>query len=255
VQKLLSRATLEDYQLIVQLLLSKVGFVDNLALRRALSTYRRDPTPEHQKVLTRRIEHELRYVASADLAYLGRWVWSGRGGISTDRIVADVARRLDVKIRPLGSLEAKLRRLVKAVAERQFLNLSANKQRKLLAQSQVSFDLREEVLRHIKRQGPVAILPFMLKALGKEAVDHLVMDLTARIIAIFIGKAAARQLTKTLATRFPWWAEWMGPVSWAAAGISVSLDLQAPAYRKTIPILLYLGLIALREGSDDEDEP
>ena len=45
----------------------------------------------------------------------------------------------------------------------------------------------------------------------------------------------------------PWWLQWIGPAAWTLSVGWTALDLQGPAMRKTIPIVLYLGLCSMRE--------
>ena len=61
----------------------------------------------------------------------------------------------------------------------------------------------------------------------------------------------AEELFKNLAARFPWWAEWLGPIVWGLSLGWLAIDLQGSANRKTIPVLLYLGIVGLRDGPED----
>jgi len=41
---------------------------------------------------------------------------------------------------------------------------------------------------------------------------------------------------------------------WVLSGTWLAIDLQGPAYRKTVPICLYLGVVAMRDGIEVETQ-
>lgn len=59
-------------------------------------------------------------------------------------------------------------------------------------------------------------------------------------------------MLKQIMIRFPWLAQFLGPIAWAASLGWLAIDLCGPAFRKTIPIMLTLGLVALRDGPAEE---
>ncbi|MNP77743.1 hypothetical protein D3C76_1752300 [compost metagenome] len=44
------------------------------------------------------------------------------------------------------------------------------------------------------------------------------------------------------------WLNALGPWMWALSAAWLAFDVQGPAYRKTVPICLYLGVVGLRDG-------
>ncbi|MDX7686134.1 hypothetical protein SJS35_21000, partial [Aeromonas caviae] len=63
-------------------------------------------------------------------------------------------------------------------------------------------------------------------------------------------REAAKALVKEVSKRNPM-LNALGPVMWVLSGVWLAYDLQGPAFRKTVPICLYLGVVALRDGSED----
>jgi hypothetical protein len=252
---LLEGAGLADFEFIAGHLDSNLNFADDLRLKLTLDAYRRRRSEKHKRALIALIEREYRYAGSADLAYFFRRASGRAPGVSVDEIIADVARKLDVKVRLIGSVRDKLERLATAVVERGILKLSGAEQRALFLAHGTGLELAKELRRRLKRHGPIAVLPILLSALGPEASQKIVTGLAIRQIGWIMGRDAGRLLVDRLATRFPWWAEWVGPIAWSVSGALLTIDIQGPAYRKTIPVTLYMGLIALRERAGADSRP
>ncbi|AHJ77509.1 hypothetical protein C813_20290 [Kosakonia sacchari SP1] len=85
--------------------------------------------------------------------------------------------------------------------------------------------------------------------LGPKIALGIVETIIVSLIAQMIGREAAKQLVKELLKRNPW-INSLGPILWAISGAWIAYDLQGPAYRKTVPICLYLGIVALRDGEE-----
>jgi hypothetical protein len=244
---ILAKARLADFQFIVGQLDSNLNFADDLRLNRALRAYRQNRAEKQKRALIELIEREYRYAGSADLAYLLRRASGREPGPSVDEIVSDVARKLDVKVRLIGPLPDRLERLTTAVVEKGILSMTSAEQLGLFVAHGSGLEHAKELRKRMKRHGPVAALPILLTLLGPQVSEKIVTSLVIRQIGWIIGRDAARLLLDRLATRFPWWAEWIGPIAWAVSGALLTIDIQGPAYRKTIPVTLYLGLISLRE--------
>jgi uncharacterized protein YaaW (UPF0174 family) len=68
---------------------------------------------------------------------------------------------------------------------------------------------------------------------------------------VAIGKEAAKHLLAELVKRNPWLTTlgpFVGPLLSGGAVAWLAYDIQSPAFRKTEPICMYLGLVALRDG-------
>ena len=89
----------------------------------------------------------------------------------------------------------------------------------------------------------------IFQILGPKTALGIVETIIVSIIANIIGREAAKQLVKELLKRNPW-INSLGPFLWVASGLWIVFDLQGPAYRKTVPLCLYLGIVALRDGEE-----
>lgn len=250
VKSILEHADAADFEFLIRVMRSPLHLRATEALYARLEHYRSDPSAANQEALAAVLEHEIRYAGSADLAFAARALSGHEAGTSADEIIHDVAKRLKVKVPAIGPIEAKLEALAEGVMAKELFKLSAEEQRELLRSQGLGPKVTNEAILRIQKHGPVAIVPLLLVVLGREAVEQLVIRLVTRAIGGLIGREAARHLIANLAARFPWWSQWVGPAVWGATGIWAVLDVQGPAYRKTIPAVLYLSLIALRTSGE-----
>ncbi|MEW2639935.1 hypothetical protein, partial [Vibrio cholerae] len=166
-------------------------------------------------------------------------------------VVEDVCDKLGVKIKKGGSLEARLERLVTSVVEKELTNKTPEQLSKSFKNIGVGDADLELIMEHIKKNGKVAILPILAQILGPKITLGIIETIIVSLIAQIVGREAAKQLVKELMKRNPW-LNALGPILWAISGVWLAIDLQGPAYRKTVPICLYLGVVALRDGAEDE---
>lgn len=249
--ELLLDAQEADLEFIIGVLKSPLNLSADGVMDKAIRRYRREGSAEAKQALSRILEREIRYAGSSEIAYLARWLWTDEAGVQPDKLLAEVAQKLEVKVRTIGSFDAKLKRLVRAVVEKELFEMTPEQQRDLMASQDVGVSATQEIVHHLKQKGPVGAIPLLMILAGREAAEKIVTTLVVRVIAIAVGREAASHLIATLAARFPWWAEWIGPAVWAVTGAWVAVDLQGPAFRKTIPAMLYLGLVALRDHKTD----
>jgi uncharacterized protein YaaW (UPF0174 family) len=242
----LLRAEEVDLEFIVGLLKGPLGFSADHAMDGALQAFAGSNTVQTKRALVETLDREIRYAASSDFAYLLRWLWTDHAGVSPERLLTDVSEKLGVKIRTIGPFEAKLQKLVRSVAEKELLTMTAEQQQELIATQGLGETSAKELLRHIKQKGPLSGLPLLITLAGREAGERIATAAVTRLITLIVGRHAALPLIKNLAIRFPWWADWIGPAAWALTGAWVAHDLQGPAYRKTIPVTLYAGLVSMR---------
>jgi uncharacterized protein YaaW (UPF0174 family) len=90
----------------------------------------------------------------------------------------------------------------------------------------------------------------MIEAFNLVVVQGLIKTIIFGTIARIIGRQLAARLFAFLAGRVPWWVGWIGPAAWTLSVGWTALDLQGPASRKTVPVMLYLGLCAVRKRSE-----
>jgi len=197
------------------------------------------------------LDKQIRYYGSSDLAYAARRIVSKNGGVSSSELIDDVCAKSKVSIKKGGSVELKLEKLVKAAVEKELLSKSPADLAKEFENIGVGHADKEQILEALKENGKVAVLPIIVEVVGPKIALGIIETIIISMIAQIIGKEAAKHLLKELVKRNPW-INALGPVIWGLSGAWLAFDLQGPAYRKTVPILLYLGIVALRDGEENE---
>lgn len=249
---LLSKCDATDFEVLISQIDSYVNLSSDSELKELLVAYKRNSTNGQKSTLAKAIEREIRYVGSSDIAYAVRKL-SGSdvpAGVSIHEVIDDVSKKLKVKQKLLGTPEAKVERLVKWTVEKTFFALTPEQQRELFEKAGIGKGQQDEFFEKIKNN-KAHFLPLLLSLLGPEITATIVQGLAITAMAAFMGRKAAEELFKNLAMRFPWWAQWLGPIIWGLSLGWLALDLQGAANRKTIPILLYLGIVGLRDGPED----
>jgi len=196
------------------------------------------------------MDKQIRYYGAADLAYLKRNIFDKDAGVSAMEIIEDVCKKLKISIKKGGSIEAKLERLVKATVEKELLSKTPEELSKSFEDIGIGNADIKMIMDYIKKNGKVAILPILIKMLGPKITLGIIETIIVGLIGKIIGQQAAKQLIKEVAKRNPW-LNMLGPILWTISGVWLTFDLQGPAFRKTIPIVLYLGIVALRDGEED----
>ncbi len=245
-QEVLLSLTPADYTFLIGVIEGPLGFTDDRRLYALLAAVEDDDTEAHREALTRQLEREIRYLGSADMAYLFRYVTGREPGVPFREILRDAARTLKVDVSMLGTDGEVLERLVRQYATKQFADLTPEEQQALLESLGVE---RDRAAAFLKRSAGVFAVPTLIQAFGTLVVDGLIKTVIFGTIGRIIGKQLAARLFNLLMARFPWWVRWIGPAAWSLSIGWTVLDVQGPAYRKTIPVVLYLGLCALREAA------
>jgi uncharacterized protein YaaW (UPF0174 family) len=160
---------------------------------------------------------------------------------------------LNVKIKQGGSTEAKLERLVSSVVEKELFSKSPEELNKAFKDLGIGSSETELVLDHLKKNGKVAVLPIIVEILGPKIALAVIETIIISLIAQIVGREAAKVLVKELVKRNPW-INALGPIMWVLSGMWLAIDLQGPAYRKTVPMCLYLGVVAMRDGIEVETQ-
>ena len=243
-QDLLRALTPADYAFLVGVVEGPLSLTNDQQLRLRLAAVEEDDTPETRAALAEALERAIRYLGSADVAYFARLVSGREPGVPFREIVRDVAKTLKVSVPRVATEREMLAVLVEEYATQQFADLSPEEQQALLENLGVD---RERASSFLKRSAGVFALPALIQAFGVLVVDGLIKTVIFGVIVKIVGRQLATRLLNMLLARFPWWVGWIGPVAWSLSIGWTALDLQGPAYRKTIPVVLYLGLCVLRE--------
>ena len=252
-EEILRKCDMDDYRILVKQIESYVNLTSDTKLKAALSECSSANINHGKTELIHLLEDEIRYLGSSDIGYSKRKLLGQfPAGVDIDEIIEDVSAKLKVKQKLVATVEERLKRLVRWTVEKTFFSLSPEQQRELFEKAEIDKKHQEEFFEKIKNN-KAHFLPLLLSILGPVITKKIIEGITVSVIAGYLGREGAKELFKTLLLRFPWWAEWLGPIVWTVSLGWLALDLQGAAYRKTIPILLYLGIVCLRDNSKDGD--
>ncbi len=248
---LLEKCEYADFEYLSKVLDSYLSFTDDNKRKQLLDKSKSNNAARTELILL--IDKQIRYYGSSDFAYLTRFLCGkdkNEAGVAASELIDDVCKKLKVPIKRGGSSEVRLERLVKAVVEKELLSKSPEELSKAFEDIGVGDADRDLIMDHLKKNGKAAVLPILFKVLGPKVTLGIIETIIVTILAQIVGREAAKHLVKELVKRNPW-LNVLGPVLWVISGTWIALDLQGPAYRKTIPICLYLGIVALRDGSEE----
>ncbi len=247
-EAILKKCKKEDFNYLSEVLDSYLSFADDQKRKSLLA---QSESNSHAKAeLITLIDKQIKYFGSSDIAYLARSLFFSSGGVSAIEIVSDVCDKLSIKIKMGGSVETLLERVVSAVVEKELLSKSPEDLSKAFKDIGMGNSDIKAIMEKIKYNGKIAILPILVEVLGPKVTMGIIETIIISLIAQIIGREAAKQLVKEVMKRNPW-INALGPVLWALSGVWLVFDLQGPAYRKTVPITLYLGIVALRDGTEN----
>ncbi len=256
--EILSRCDKNDIDFFINTIDSYVNFSDDKGLKE-LNKMWDDKNQKLPIVLANKIETEIRYVGSNDAAYAYRKI-KGEvpAGVKIEEMINDVCDAMKIKVKKIGTIESKLEMLCRAIVDKEIFSLNKEKQKELLKSMNISDETVKVIINQLDNKKKMAI-PILLAVLGKQTSIQIVQGIISAVISTFIGKQAAKTLIMNLSTKMPWLAA-LGPVFIGIVTGWTIIDFAGPATRKTIPLLLYLGLICLRDGETkdfwgDEEKP
>ena len=246
-QNLLLPLTLTDYEFLVGILDS--NFRPAPQLRSCLQDFRERGDASTREELCSALEREIRYAGSSDAAYAMRLLRGTTPGVSFNAIIRDVGRVLKVPVLRYGTDREMLEELTRECVTQQFSKRSPEEQQHLLEDLGVD---RARAAAFLKRSAGVFAVPIFLEAFGAVVVNGLIKTVILGTIARIIGQGVLQRLLPTVLARIPWWVGWITPVAWTVAIGWTAINLQGPARRKTVPIVLYLGMCSLRGEEESE---
>ena len=249
-EKILAKCECADLEYISGVLDSYISFTDDSTRKELLKNSHHSPLAKTE--LCALMDKQIRYYGSSDIAYAVRSVFSksSDGGVPSLELLEDVCKKLKINLKRGGSLESRLERLVSAVVEKELLSKTPTELADAFKKMGVGNEDANLIKEHLTKNGKVAILPFIIQILGPKVALGIIETIIISLITQIIGREAAKALVKEISKRNPM-LNALGPVMWVLSGIWLAYDLQGPAFRKTVPICLYLGVVALRDGSED----
>jgi uncharacterized protein YaaW (UPF0174 family) len=245
-QSIIGKCEKYDFIYLSNVLDSYLSFTNDKRRKELLA--QSDNCVQSRDELIELMDKQIKYYGSSDIAYLKRALTGDDGGISATEMVEDVCGKLNITIKMAGSTDSRLERLVNAVAEKELISKTPEELSEAFIGIGIGNADMETILEHLKKNGKVTILPVLVEVLGPKLTLGIIETIIISLIAQIIGREAAKQLVKELMKRNPW-INALGPILWVISGAWLALDLQGPAYRKTVPICLYLGIVALRDGN------
>ena len=253
-KELLTILTPTDYRFLAGVMESPLNQTNDSRFQEMVEALEEDDSQENREAIEALFEEDFRYLGSSELMYVFRSLTGNERGAPFQTIVREVARSLKVDSNLLGSDREIVERLAEGYATQQFAGLPPDDQQKMLEELGVEADKAKAF---IARSAGVFALPMLIEAFNIVIVQGLIKTIIFGTIAKIIGSQLASKLFAFLVARMPWWVSWIGPAAWTLSLGWTALDLQGPAKRKTIPIVLYLGLCSLREShgvaTEDED--
>jgi hypothetical protein len=212
----------EEAKFIFDALYSPFTFIDNKGLKKAFNDWADDDfmsTP-----LAEKVEKEIRYAASNDLAYLRRKLWGYKpAGVTFEEIISDVAKKLVLTINNEASIENQLIELTNKTAAQRF-----------------SLIPEEE-----RKKAP---------PLSEDEIENILLSLSKKNINLLLPTIGnfANNVNKIM---YPEYCMMTNP----GRGMMIKPGT-ATAFRKVVPILIYLGAVCYKvkvkkEAGSPKDSP
>jgi hypothetical protein len=240
-QSLLASATLEDLERLVHALdrwPRPTRVVVSLELARGHDLRRSE--------LEADIATEIARCASAPLARVARRAMRRPAGDELHEAITESAQRLGVGVRvpPGGTLRGRLAALTGALVDRAVHEMSPAEQQRMGVDVIERIDPRSSAA-DVAR---TLALPALHRVLGPAALAKVIEGILVQTSTVFLGRHAARVAAAAVLARVPALAVALGPVAWGSGGILLAWELQKPAFRKLVPVLVCLGFVALRKS-------
>ena len=238
-----------DYHFLQGVIQSPVSLTNDARLKSLLAAYEADERLENKRAFTEQLEKDIRFLGSSDIMFVYRMVQGNEPGTSFAQIIRDVAKALKIEV-SVGTEREMMEEIITKYTTREFTKLSDEEKQKMLESLGVD---QKVAAAFIKKSAGVFALPLMIEAFGSLVVNGLIKNIIFGLIGKVIGHQLAMRLFHFIMGRFPWWVHWIGPAAWTFSIGWTAFDLQGPSLRKTIPVVLYLGLCSLRKNNQEVD--
>ena len=247
---ILDRCTRQDVDFLIDIIDSYVNFSDDQGLKELAGDWNGTGTIPLE--LNKKLETEIRYLGSNDFAYMTRKM---RGyepaGVSVDEIIDDLSDLLKLKKSTASTLEARLEIFSCDIVDKQFSKLSDERKREIINSMKFDKHHRDEIIKKVIDNKEL-IMPIILPILGKTIGPEVLQSFIVSILSTFIGKESAQALFTVILSRVPTLSPLLGPLMIIGTGVWTLYDISGPASRKTITLMLYLGILCLRDGETKE---
>lgn len=245
-KSVLQKCNQEDIEYISQVLDNYASFTDDTKRKELVKDYR-ILHPINRKELITLLDKQIRYFGSSDIAYLFRSIFNNEGGVSAIELINDVYKKMKIPLKNSSSVEFLLERLAISVVDKELASKKPEELYKAFKEMGITDQESKLLLSYMKENGSIIVLPIIFKLLGQKAAMKIVENVLVSVISSFLGATVGRQVATEILKKNPL-INMLGPVVWVVSGTWVIYDIQGPAFRKTIPICLYLGIVSLRDG-------
>lgn len=196
-----------------------------------------DFKPESSDLTSRsaaqQIADHLRRMGSNDIANLFR----GGDGVSYEEVVCDVGEKLQAKDISLSNTVERNEGLVIEKVFADTLDSMSAEEKRVLFRS-MNLDAKD-----VPYAASAAVLmPILLRQLGGFATYRFAVITANMVSRALLGSglsfASNAVITRSIGTL-------LGPIGWIASGAWLAIDLAGPAFRKTVPAVLYTATLRL----------
>ena len=252
IMEILQKCDHDDADFFINLINSYINFTDDKGLNELREVWQQnDLMPA---VLAKKIEREIRYLGSNDIAYAYRKL---RGidpaGIDMNELIDDVSKAMKINRINIKDIKFKLEFFCKAIVDKTFNDLDTSKQIDILSRLNISKDNIDSILYEINNyRDRSSILVLLSSILGKKVTSNIFENFIAYIVNLFISNnqknifdLMMKKINPATTLISPLYLTSLAPVPLIS-------EILGPAYRKTIPLILYLGLICIRSDKSDE---
>ncbi|WP_164962571.1 GTP-binding protein [Rubrivivax sp. JA1026] len=179
------------------------------------------------------ISRYLRKMGSNDIATLLR----GGEGVSYEEVVCDVGTKLKAQGVASSNTVGQNEELIIRKVFADTLDAMSEDEKRVLFRS-LDLDVRDVPL----AAGSAVLMPLLLRQFGGFATYRFAVIIANMVSRALLGSGLSLAtnvvLTRTVGTL-------LGPIGWIATGAWLAIDLAGPAFRKTVPSVLYIAALRL----------
>lgn len=246
-KEILKKLDKEDFLEISNRLDNYVSFTNDKKRKKIIDSISKKPTEEAVNL----VDSQIRYFASSDIASACRKVIGREPYVSSEEMLDDIIKKMRFNVNKHLPLEDKLKRIVKEIVRKELVDAKPEDLEKMLKKTDIDYTDIEEVI-YLIEQDDGDIVKTMIESLGYNIATSLIFSIIQRTIMVVAGETAMRILAAQFIKRNPG-LQMLGPVVWTLTGAWLIFDLQNTAYRKTIPINLYIGMKLIAQEVEEED--
>lgn len=179
------------------------------------------------------IEDHLRRMGSNDIARLFR----NGDGVKYEEVVCDVGEKLKAKGVAPSNTTSRNEELIIEKVFADTLDSMSEEEKRVLFRS-MNLDVQDVPL----ASSAAVLMPILLRQFGGFATYRLAVIIANMVSRALLGGglsfATNAVITRTVGTL-------LGPIGWIATGAWLAVDLAGPAFRKTVPAVLYVAALRL----------